>query len=471
MEGREEIASLEGRIFRSLAIISVAVVLAVGLVAAVFIRQTAATDASTELGREVSVVASALAATDDEVAELKAMGISDVRITLVAADGTVLYDSKTDASQMMNHADRPEIASARESGEGASERMSATAGYVSIYHARRLPSGDVVRLSVDRAGIMATFVSYLPPLIAIAALLIAGSFFVARYASRRLVRPILELDLDAPQASTPYRELAPLTRRLDDQRMEISEQMDKLKDSEKMRREFTSNVTHELKTPLASISGAAELIRDGIARPEDIPDFAGRICDETARLTDLVNDILTLSKLDEAERSSDRDLLGSVERVDILAASRDVCDRLSSQARSSDVKLSVSGSPSVVTGQARLLDELVYNLVDNAIRYNRRGGTVAVVVGRSAGKPTLSVADTGLGIPKDKLDKVFERFYRVDTSRSRESGGTGLGLAIVKHAATINGATLDIESELGKGTTITVTFPATVSGVGDEESV
>jgi two-component system phosphate regulon sensor histidine kinase PhoR len=236
--------------------------------------------------------------------------------------------------------------------------------------------------------------------------------------------------------------------------------MYRLEDSEQMRREFTSNVTHELKTPLSSISGAAELIRDGIARPADVPDFAGRIVAESARLTDLVNDILTLSKLDESERAGARELLGSTERVDLLQVARNVCDRLRTASRAAGVTLRAEGQGATVVGSARLLDELVYNLCDNAIRYNHPGGSVSVEVSTGDGGPALSVSDTGIGIAADQQEKVFERFYRVDAGRSRESGGTGLGLAIVKHAALFHGARIDLESEPGKGTRVTVTFPA-----------
>ena len=235
--------------------------------------------------------------------------------------------------------------------------------------------------------------------------------------------------------------------------------MDVLKDADLMRREFTSNVTHELKTPLSSISAASELIRDGIARPSDVPEFAGRIYDEARHMTDLVNDILILSKLDESERSRDRDLVGKPEPVDLNQRLLEVCARLAPVADSAGVTLQCSGDPVIVRGNPRLLDELAYNLCDNAIRYNRKGGAVTGWVGLVDGAPVLRVSDTGVGIPADMQRKVFERFFRVDSSRARQTGGTGLGLAIVKHAAAYHGAKIRLESQVGVGTTITVLFP------------
>lgn len=456
----ERLPSLQGSAYRFLVILSVVVVLVAGVLSALVMRRTAVDDASSALSREADVVASALDQSADERAAAESMDVGDMRLTLIASDGTVLYDNRGDAPDMTNHATRPEVASALSTGAGSAVRMSSTVGYVSIYQAVRLSSGDVVRLSCDQAGAMATFTENLPPLMAVLAALLVASVFASRLVVRRLVGPILAIDPAVPQATTPYVELAPLTRRIDEQQGELREQMERLRDSDQMRREFTSNVTHELKTPLASISGAAELIRDGIARPEDVPDFAGRIYDESARLTDLVNDILMLSKLDESERAGARDLLGSVESVDLGQTCRAVVGRLARQASERGVSISASGDPAIVTGNAHLLDELVYNLCDNAIRYNREGGVVSAVTSTVSGRPTLVVADTGIGIAPDQQEKVFERFYRVDAGRSRESGGTGLGLAIVKHAATFHGATLALRSEPGVGTTVTVTFPA-----------
>ena len=235
--------------------------------------------------------------------------------------------------------------------------------------------------------------------------------------------------------------------------------MSEIQDAADLRREFTANVTHELKTPIASIQGAAELIRDGIAKKRDVPEFAGRIYDDARRLSSLVSDILTLSKLDESERAGNRELFDSAEPVDLLSVARDAVERLSEKAERSDVTVTVRGVSMQIVGNPRLLDELVSNLVDNAIRYNRPGGRVFVWVLPAEGCPSVRVSDTGIGIPEEAQAKVFERFYRVDKGRSRDMGGTGLGLAIVKHSAAYHGADIKLESEVGKGTTITVIFP------------
>ncbi len=235
--------------------------------------------------------------------------------------------------------------------------------------------------------------------------------------------------------------------------------MSAIQDANDMRREFTSNVTHELKTPIASISGAAELIRDGICKPEDVSDFAGRIYKDAQRLSSLVSDILMLSKLDETERGGQKDtMFGPMEQVDLFSVAQDVCSRLSRKAKKAEVNLDVKGISSCVNGNARLLDELVSNLVENAIRYNKKGGRVFVWVLPIEGRPAVRVSDTGIGIPEEAQSKVFERFYRVDKGRSRDMGGTGLGLAIVKHAAAFHEADIRLESKLGEGTTVTVLF-------------
>ena len=297
-------------------------------------------------------------------------------------------------------------------------------------------------------------------LVLFAVVLVGASWLVTRWLSRRFVQPILEIDPSSGDGVAPYVELDPLVNRLNEQHAELVQRMSQIQDAADMRREFTANVTHELKTPIASISGAAELIRDGIAKPKDVPGFAGRIYDDARRLSSLVSDILTLSKLDETERAGSRELFEPSESVNLLAVARDVADRLASKARKAKVDVSVEGVSMNVRGNPRLLDELVSNLCDNAIRYNRPGGKVFVwVLPSNGGGTCLRVSDTGIGIPEASQDKVFERFYRVDKGRSRDMGGTGLGLAIVKHAATYHGADIRLESHVGEGTTITVTFP------------
>lgn len=466
------------------------------------------------------------ASAQDEASVLAALSLGDLRATLIDDDGTVLYDSDTDAANLPNHADRPEVADALASGSGTIVRQSSTLGYVSIYYAIRLNSGHVLRLSLDRAGVMALLHRDTGMLLVVALVLVGLSWIVAHTLSRRLIRPVINMypDLqpeveaspdagngagpgpitleassstvalataassssgptpaatavssssgatppstaDESQSLTtvrvvaPYRELEPLTNRINSQRERIAQQFDQLREASVMRSEFTANVTHELKTPLQSISGASELMAEGLVEPEDIPDFARRIYSEARRLTNLVNDILTLSKLDDVERTGSSVYHETTEPVDLFAVAHDVEQRLAPKADDSEVELTLDGDRVRVMGIPRLLDELVYNLVDNAIRYNRPDGYVRVWVGSVAGRPTLRVSDSGIGIAPADQGKIFERFYRVEKSRSRASGGTGLGLAIVKHAATYHHASVDVSSALGKGSTFTVTFP------------
>ncbi len=452
-------ASLSRQVFLAF-VVACAVVAVVVTAASAFVFQNAfLADEHEQLAGECETLCSLLDQTEDDPSVLASISLGNLRATLVAPDGRVLYDSSADASTLPNHADRPEVAAALADGRGQSDRSSQTVGYVSLYNAQRLESGDVLRISVERAGVVSFLSNDILLLTALACAVVGVSWLVARRLSAGIARPILEIDPAAEETSAPYEELDPLVSRLNDQHKQLICRMSAIQDANDMRREFTSNVTHELKTPIASISGAAELIRDGICRPEDVQDFADRIYKDARRLSSLVSDILMLSKLDETERAGERDsLFGPSERVDLLGVARDVCGRLERRAKKAGVRLKCEGVPTCIEGNARLLDELVKNLVENAIRYNRSGGRVFVWVLPVDGRPTLRVSDTGIGIPEEAQQKVFERFYRVDKGRSRDMGGTGLGLAIVKHAAAFHDADIRLESDLGKGTTITVSF-------------
>lgn len=451
--------SLSHRMFVALVVACATVAVAVTAAASLIYQSAFLSDEHEQLAGECRTLASLLDAAADDEAVLATLDLGDIRATLIDPDGTVTYDSESDPSEMPNHADRPEVSSALESGVGSSERSSDTVGYMSLYEAVRLDSGQVMRLSVDRAGVLAFLFQDLALLVVLAALLVGVSWLVSHWLSRRFVRPILAIDPSSGDGEAPYEELDPLVRRLNEQHEELMHRMSEIQDAADLRREFTANVTHELKTPIASIQGAAELIRDGIAKKRDVPEFAGRIYDDARRLSSLVSDILTLSKLDESERAGNRELFDSAEPVDLLSVARDAVERLSEKAERSDVTVTVRGVSMQIVGNPRLLDELVSNLVDNAIRYNRPGGRVFVWVLPAEGCPSVRVSDTGIGIPEEAQAKVFERFYRVDKGRSRDMGGTGLGLAIVKHSAAYHGADIKLESEVGKGTTITVTFP------------
>ena len=444
--------SLARRFFIALSAIAAVAAIAVLVCSSLIYQSVTVDDAGRMLESECRVVRASLRGDDTDVMRLTAFDSGDVRVTLVGTDGTVLYDNQNSVASMPNHADRPEIAEALADGTGSAERDSETSGYVSIYRAIRLANGNVLRLAVDRDGAAAAVRHDLLLVCAVVLVIIAVCWAASRLVADRLVSPILAIDPAEPDAAVTYVEIEPLVER-------ISEQVEELRGADLMRREFTSNVTHELKTPLSSISGASELIRDGIARPEDVPEFAGRIYDEAHHMTELVNDILTLSKLDESERSGDASLLGAPEPVNLLHVAREVATRLAPVAEKTGVSITAAGEACVVQGYPRLLDELVYNLCDNAIRYNHEGGWVDVSVSLEDECPLLVVADSGSGIPAEQQAKVFERFYRGEQSRSRETGGTGLGLAIVKHAATLHGAALTLDSEPGRGTTVCVRFP------------
>ena len=452
--------SLSRRVFLALVVACAVVAVVVTAAASLLYQNAFLEDEREQLAGECRTVASLLDLTDDDAKILGLLEFDDTRVTLIAADGTVTYDGLADASEMENHADRPEVADALATGSGSSDRPSETAGYVSLYEAVRLADGEVVRLSVDRASVVTFLMQDFVLLAGLALVVVGVSWAVSRRLSMRFVRPILAIDPASGDEVAPYEELDPLVTRLNEQHKELVQRMNAIQDAADMRRDFTANVTHELKTPIASIQGAAELIRDGIAQPEDVQNFAGRIYKDAHRLSLLVSDILTLSRLDESERSGDREVFGAAERVDLMSVATDAVERLRSRAkRKYDVTISLSGVSTPIMGIARLLDELVSNLIENAIRYNKPGGKVFVWVIPQGLHPCLRVSDTGIGIPEEAQGKVFERFYRVDKGRSRDMGGTGLGLAIVKHAATYHGAEIRLESRVGEGTTVTVTFP------------
>lgn len=462
--------TLADRVFYMLLVISIASA-SITTVASAFLHQASImNEAQSELGNECDVLASTLEAADDEVLELSSLALGEMRATLVSPDGEVIYDSLVAPNALVGHENRPEIAQAFATGSGSSIRMSDTLTIVSLYEARLLNSGNVIRLSVDRAGVFSILLGDLGILALILLVLVAISWIASRQLAAHIVKPILGIDVGRLGADAPYEELQPLTDRLADQQAELLSQVEDLKSADAVRREFTANVTHELKTPIASIMGASELLRDGFVLEEDVPGFAARINSEAQRLTALVNDILTLSRLDESERAHSQAGFGQPEPVDLYAISLDVVERMATRADNTGISLSCEGVSTRVDGFPRIVDELVANLVSNAIRYNRPGGEVRIWVGSRDGEAVVEVADNGVGIPEEAQSKVFERFYRVETSRSRASGGTGLGLAIVKHAAMLHGAEIELTSKLGEGTTVTVIFPPAVLSLPVGES-
>ena len=491
---------------------------------------------------------------------LKTVDTDRFRLTWVAADGTVLYDTQADAAGLENHAGRTEIAQAMQSGSGSSTRYSSTLLEKTMYYAKRLDDGTVLRIAISRGTVGVLVLGILQPVIIVAVAALILSNLLAHRLSARIVDPLNNLDLEHPLDNNAYEELAPLLGRISRQHELIERQMEQLrretqeftqitnsmreglvlldhhgcvlsinpaalrlfgadeacvgKDfltvdrgveltgaieaalrdghseiraqrgtqlwqfdlsrtgeagaeagtvilafditeqerAELSRREFTANVSHELKTPLQGIIGSAELIENGMVKPEDLPRFVGHIRKEAQRLVTLIGDIIRLSQLDEGVELPR-------EPVDLRALAQEVARDLDGAAKQKNVALRVEGEPAVVQGVRRLLYETVYNLCDNAIQYNVDGGSVTLRTEKAGQEARITVADTGIGIPQDAQARVFERFYRVDKSHSKASGGTGLGLSIVKHAVQYHNGKIALQSTPGHGTSITVTIP------------
>ena len=404
----------------------------------------------TGLERQADLVSVGYGLTGDPQ-QLSAFVSGDLRITLISDDGNVIFESATD-QPMENHLSRPEILQAMQSGVGKDIRDSQTMGYETYYYALLLPGGEILRVAQDAETMWSIYDSSIPAIVLSCVALMLAAAVLSSLLTKALVQPVLNMteDLDHIQDNVPYRELVPFAESIHSDRI-LRE------NNEKMRQEFTANVSHELKTPLTSISGYAELIETGIAKPADIPDFARKIHGEATRMIQLVNDILQLSHLDNVSETGSEPVM---ETVDLLEVAKDCVERQKLNARHAYITLTYMGESALVEGNRQLLDELCQNLCDNAIRYNRPGGKVQLVTTCSRdGHCSLTVADNGIGIPREAQASVFERFYRVDKSRSKATGGTGLGLAIVKHIARIHNARIKLESQVDKGTTITVPVP------------
>ena len=370
----------------------------------------------------------------------------DTRITLITEQGEVLYDSdQAYEADLENHAGRPEVKEALQDGTGSNVRRSDTLNEEMYYYAVQLSDGSILRVSKTMDTAFRTAVEVLPGMGVIGACMLALAALLSRWQVRRLIRPINELDLNIPLENEMYEELTPLLKRIDEQ----NKQKDAIAN---MRKEFSANVSHELKTPLTSISGYAEIMKNGLVRPEDMKGFAERIYNEASRLITLVEDIIKLSKLDEGEIEIEK------EDVDLYDLTREIVSRLAPQAEKRAVHVEVTGENVICHGVRQILDEMIYNICENAIKYNRRGGSVSVWVGATLKGKKIIVTDTGIGIPEDQQERIFERFYRVDKSHSKETGGTGLGLSIVKHGAMLHNARIHVESKVGKGTKMELTF-------------
>ena len=491
---------------------------------------------------------------------LQALDDSGCRLTWIAADGTVLYDTTTEASQMENHAAREEISQALSTGFGESARYSATLTQQTRYFARLMEDGTVLRISDSRMTVWALALASIQPICVILAIALILSGLLAARLSRNIVQPLEAIDLDRPLEADTYEELAPLLGRLEQQHRQIRNQQQHLEDrerefravadnmteglvllsargtilsinhaalrffgstdacigqdfitldrsreiedaireagldrraerilsrggreyqlgisrveeggkesgvvllifdvtekvfAERNRREFTANVSHELKTPLQSIMGSAELLENGLVRPEDTQVFLRRIREQSARLVRLIDDIIHLSQLDEKAELP-------MEKISLDDLAKQEIQSLSVAAEAQNITVSYDASPVCITAPRPLLHEILYNLLDNAIKYNVPGGKVFLEITRKGKNVALTVRDTGIGIPAEHQSRIFERFYRVDKSHSRQIGGTGLGLSIVKHAVLDLGGEISVQSAPGKGTAILVTLP------------
>ena len=546
------------KIFQSILLVAGCILLASLLIIMGFLYDYFGGVEENQLRNELSLAAAAVE--DGGTDYLSRLTADRCRLTWIAADGSVLYDTRTDAESLENHASRAEVSQALTTGTGESTRYSSTLMEKTMYYAQRLDDGTVLRISISRATVGMIAVGMIQPLLIVLIVALILSGLLARRLSRRIVDPLNSLDLEHPLDNDAYEELSPLLKRIHRQHVEIQTQLRELREktdeftqitgsmreglvlldehgsilsinaaaqtlfgadaqcvgrdfltiersheisaaiqaavtdghsevraeragrvyqfdiscitsdgkllgtvilafditeqefAERNRREFTANVSHELKTPLQGIIGSAELIENGMVRPDDLPRFVGHIHAEAARLVTLIDDIIRLSQLDEGNAMS-------TEPVDLLAVSQEAAENLHDAAAARDVTVSVTGQLSVIPGVRRLLYEVVYNLCDNAIKYNRGGGRVDVTVAADAGGSSITVADTGIGIAQEHQSRVFERFYRVDKSHSKASGGTGLGLSIVKHAVQYHHGRIKLESTPGTGTTIRVVFP------------
>ncbi len=548
------------RIFSAIcAMVILTTVLTAGLVSALLYDRHLAEIKQT-IRAEADYIASYMSGrdvTDGELVQLSS--ITQGRVTWIAPDGTVLFDSASRPEDMENHANRQEVLSALQSGFGEATRHSATLnGLTSYYFARRMADGTVLRVAYSTQSLYSTMFSTLVTLAGVILAVLLISVLLSRRITKGIVEPINRLDLSNPSASDSYEELYPLLSRLGSQNAQIKSQMNDLQKmqsefsaiiqnmreglvllsndgsilsinpsaarllgiphescvgkyllnferseemrtaieqlaqkksaefilakggrsyrllanpvvtggslmlmmdvteqlaAEQLRREFSANVSHELKTPLQSILGYAEIMKSGLAKPADFPRFIERIYREAQRLIALVEDIISLSHLDEGEDMP-------TERIELLSVAREAADRLQQVSAEAGVSLDVTGQTAEITGVRRLIAEMIYNLCDNAVKYNRKGGKVTVLIDKVPdGGARLTVSDTGCGIPEAHQSRVFERFYRVDKSHSKETGGTGLGLSIVKHAAVRHNAKITLQSKENEGTTIAVHFP------------
>ena len=426
-------------------VLTATLVIAYIFLTGIMYRQTVTT-VEEEIHREADYISKAVQISGTEYLNQMDEVRANTRITWISAEGTVLYDSTEDEHTFENHKNRPEVKKAFAKGEGEDIRKSDTIGEEMCYYAEKMPDGTVLRVSRTMNSAMKSAFHILPFMIFLALIMIVTAWLLSKWQIERLIRPINTLDLENPLEQEMYPELQPLLERI--------EQSNKEKEAvAAMRREFSANVSHELKTPLTSISGYAEIMKDGLVRPEDMQHFSEKIYQEASRLITLVEDIIKLSRLDEGRVELEK------EEVDLYELSREIISRLAPQAAKNRVRLELTGESVKYTGIRQILDEMIYNITENAIKYNNPGGKVSVWAGNTLQGKKVVVTDNGIGIPEDQIDRIFERFYRVDKSHSKERGGTGLGLSIVKHGVMLHHGEVHVESKLGEGTRIDLVFP------------
>lgn len=377
---------------------------------------------------------------------------SAARITLLDGEGNVLFDSLENPTALENHSNRPEFIEAEKNGYAETMRYSETLSKQNFYCAVKLSDGNILRVGSTTDSVFSTMLSSFSILGVLLILILILSFFLVRKQTKDLIEPINALDLEHPLKEVQYEEMRPLLERVDEQNHQIVKQMEELKAAEAVRREFSANVSHELKTPLMSISGYAELMMNGMVPENKIQEFSGRIYHEASRLSTLVTDIIQLSRLDE----KDSDM--PFEPVDLYELAEDIILHLDSAASKKNIQLQLEGYSVSVEGVRQVLYEMLYNIADNAVRYTEKNGTVKIYAGQRGNHPYYRVEDNGIGIPKEEQKRIFERFYRVDKSHSRETGGTGLGLSIVKHGALMHNAEIILDSAPGQGTKMELVF-------------
>ncbi len=375
------------------------------------------------------------------------------RITLIHKNGEVFFDNKVNIQEMENHFTREEILGALQNKQAKVARFSSTMTEKTLYYAKLLSNQDILRISCNQHSVAVLVLGMSQSLLIMFVIAIIICAVIAKFVSKKIVEPLNKINLENPENSNVYQELKPFTHRISEENFEKAQR-------EELRQQFSANVSHELKTPLTSISGFAEILKNGGTDEQTTKDFANTIYEETQRMISLVNDIIKLSKLDEKSISQEK------EEINLTELSKEVITPLLPVAEKKNVKIDVEAENQVfINGVRSVIFEMIYNLVENAIKYNKNDGKVIVKVSKISENPSskkqnvvLSVSDTGIGIPKNEQERIFERFYRIDKSRSKESGGTGLGLSIVKHGAKYHNAKVTLSSQEGKGSTFTIYF-------------